>query len=81
MALRRPRGVDADDEQIALSRNPQVRALLERSRESMRHKGTKPFEDLEAFRDLTSEDEAEGDELLTEMERQTSEGAVSKSVA
>lgn len=64
---------DADEEQIGLSRNPKFRALLERSRASARREGTVPLEEMKAFRDLTTEDDAEGERLLVDLERQTEE--------
>ena len=70
---RRKWEAQADEEQIALSRHPKFRALLERSRESARREGTVPIDELRAFRDLTPEDDAEGERLLAELERQTEE--------
>jgi hypothetical protein len=72
---------EADEEQIALSRQPRFRALLERSRESARREGTVPLEESEAFRDLTPEDDAEGERLLAELERQTEEEEAARLVA
>jgi hypothetical protein len=63
--------MEADKEQIALSRHPELRALLARFRESARREGTLPTDALRAFRDLTPEDDAEGERLLAELERQT----------
>ncbi len=71
----------ADEEQIALSRHPKFRALLERSRDSARREGTAPFEDMQAFRDLTPKDDAEGERLLAELERQTEEEEAARRAA
>ena len=65
---------DSDDPEIrALSRNTAFRELLRRSAESAEHDGTIPIEEMRAFRDLTPEDDAEGERLLAELERQTEE--------
>lgn len=62
---------DSDDaETRALSRNQEFRALLRRTAERAKREGTVALEDMKAFRDLTPEDEAEGERLLAELERQ-----------
>jgi hypothetical protein len=65
---------DSDDPEIrALSRNKEFRALLRRTAERAKREGTVALDDMKAFRDLTAEDEAEGERLLADLERQTEE--------
>jgi hypothetical protein len=65
---------DSDDPEIrALSRNREFRALLRRSAESIKRDGGLALDEVPAFRDLTPEEEAEGERLLVELERQTEE--------
>jgi hypothetical protein len=65
---------DSDDPEIrALSRNAAFRELLRHTAERARREGTVTLEETKAFRDLTPEDDAEGERLLAELERQTEE--------
>lgn len=69
-----PAAWDSDDPEIrALSRNKEFRALLRRTAERAKREGTVPLEEMKAFRDLTPEDDAAGERLLAELERQTEE--------
>jgi hypothetical protein len=65
---------DSDDPEIrALSRNEEFQALLRRTAERAKRDGTIPIDQMRAFRNLTPEDDAEGERLLAELERQTEE--------
>jgi hypothetical protein len=65
---------DSDDPEIrALSRDQEFRARLRRSAESIKRDGGLALHEVPAFRDLTPEEEAEGERLLAELERQTEE--------
>lgn len=64
---------DADEEQIALSRHAEFRAMLARTAAAARRSGGLALDEVPAFRELTPEDEAEGERLLAELERQTEE--------
>jgi hypothetical protein len=65
--------VTADAEQRALSRHPEFRAMLRRTSEAMKRDGGMTLEELHEALALTPEDEAEGERLLAELERQTAE--------
>jgi hypothetical protein len=62
---------EADEEQIALSRHPEFRAMLARTAAAAKRHGGLSIDEVPAFRDLTPEEEAEGERLLAELERQT----------
>ncbi len=62
---------EADEEQRALSRHTEFRAMLARTAEAAKRHGGLALDEVPAFRELTSEDEAAGERLLAELERQT----------
>lgn len=63
----------ADEEQRALSRHPEFRAMLARTAEAMKRDGGITLEELHESLGLTPEDEAAGERLLAELEQQTEE--------
>ena len=73
---------DSDEPEVrALSRNEAFRALLKRAAERVKREGTIPIEEMRAFRELTSEEDAEGERLLAELERQTEEEGAARLAA
>src|SRR5439155_9801132 len=64
---------EADEEQVALSRQPEFRAMLARTAEAMKRDGGMTLVELHDSLGLTPEEEAEGEWLLAELERQSEE--------
>jgi hypothetical protein len=62
---------EADQEQRALGRHPEFRAMLAETAEAMKRDGGITLEELHESLGLTPEDEAQGQRLLAELERQT----------
>jgi hypothetical protein len=72
---------EADEEQVVLSRHADFRDMLAHTAEAMKRDGGMTLDELRDSLGLTPEDEAEGERLLVELERQTEEEEASRLAA